>query len=169
MSIETLLNSPNATYEYPLTLLNTLTTGNQILAVNDGSLMGDLKVICVTDAVTSSYLTVPAGTYNIQMICGMKPPTNASLSYAQLKIVDDSDAIITTSSSKSFASGATSNRYVQWVFNESQRVVFGKSTNITMNILYSNLVGVGGVEILNDIIEGTIININPKIILTPTF
>jgi hypothetical protein len=166
MSIETLLNSPNATYEYPLTLANSVASASLTMATNDGSGTTIIKAICITNNATLNYLTVPAGTYNIQMICGIKPPINASLDYAQLIIVDDDGERIAYSSSKSFQSGADITT-VYWVFNESQRVVFGKETLISMQIQYSGLDSAS--TLYNGAIAAYDININPQIILTPTF
>jgi len=165
MSINTLLNSSNA-FNSQLTVSNTLASASLPLGANDGSTTGIIDVICITNNTTPNYLTVPAGTYNIQMICGIKPPINASLDYAQLIITNDDGDVLTTSSSKSFFSGANIAQ-VYWVFNESQRVVFGEETLISMRLMYSGLVGT--TTIYNGTIAANDININPRLILTPTF
>jgi hypothetical protein len=172
MSIETLLNSPNATYEYPLTIANSVASASLTMAVNDGTSNVVIPAICITNSATLNYLTVPAGTYNIQMICGIKPGTDSILNYAQLIITNIDGDIITTSSSKSF-NGTGTITQVYWSFNESQRVVFGKETEISMRLVYSGLSDAS--TLYNGTIPLTIdgdaktINLNPQIILTPTF
>jgi hypothetical protein len=167
MSSSSLLNSPNPTYEYPLSLANSVVSASLVMDENDGSTVEIIPAICVTNNTTNATLSVPAGTYNIQMICGIKPPVNASLNYAELVILDSSGDVVTSSSSKSFSSGATSIANVFWSFNESKRVVFGKTTIIKMNLVYSGLVGAS--TLYNGITPAYQINLNPQIILTPTF
>jgi len=172
MSSYSLLNSPNATYDYPLTISNSVVSASLPMVVNNGATNALINAICVTDSATLNYLTVPAGTYNIQMICGIKPGTDALLNYAQLIITNLAGDIITTSAPRSFT-GAGTITQVYWSFNETQRVVFGVDTQISMRLLYS------GLSVASTLYNGTIpltinasaktIDINPRIILTPTF
>ncbi len=168
MSNYSLINSPNATYQYPLTIANSVVSASLTMAENDGATVVITKAICVTNNTTNAYLTVPAGTYNIQMICGIKPPVSAVLNYSELVVLDLAGNVITSSSSKSFSTGATSIVNVFWSFNESKRVVFPEETQITMNLVYSGLVG-AGTTLYNDITPAYQISLNPQLILTPTF
>nr|WPF46554.1 MAG: hypothetical protein [Lake Baikal virophage 5] len=145
MSILSYINSPLPTYKLVNSFLasgSSIDGVGQTIPINDGSTEFGIYPITSLNSgvgISADYVEVPAGTYNLQMICAIKPPINATLTYAQLFIVDSySTLAIASSQSKSFISAGNIER-TYWTFNESQRVVLTADSRLTMTLSYTGL------------------------------
>lgn len=166
MSISSFINSPKPVY----TVVNT--AGSIVLPTG-----ADLETVeVITDATDVLTVSVPAGTYDLQMIAGINPANGADLtvgaSFLQLvDITDLTSTVIAQSNSASF-SGTGAN--VILTFNHTQRIVLPPKPAVagvippyllSMNMLVSQMSA--GAATLDGIVND--INMTSRIILRPTF
>ena len=166
MSISSFINSPKPVF----TVVNT--AGSIVLPTG-----ADLETVeVITDATDVLTVSVPAGTYDLQMIAGINPANGADLtvgaSFLQLvDITDLTSTVIAQSNSASF-SGTGAN--VILTFNHTQRIVLPPKPAVagvippyllSMNMLVSQMTA--GAATLDGIVND--IDMTSRIILRPTF
>jgi len=134
MSSNALLNSPNPLFQYYM-------ENEESPILIPANATGDLIQIYAIQTSTGSKktLTIPAGTYNIQMIATLGSAIADTLvSCAQLGLFDSTtNYLIATSQSCPYIGGADpSNSFTQ--INTTQRVVFTSSTTVEVKLLFTN-------------------------------
>lgn len=156
MSISSYINSPLSKYEIKNLMTPTAVFKAQPLAVNNGAASAPINIVTETDGTTARALTIPAGTYNFQMVATIGTVSvDTTIHYAQLFINNTATGTaIGASSSKSFITSTsvtsaappvavgtdvTSTAKMFFNFNETVRIVLATATTVTLDLVYTGL------------------------------
>ena len=140
MSNYALLNSPNPPYDY--TIENAYLSAPNIGQTLTTDTTGDLKVLNIIQNADGSTqtLTLPAGTYEIQMIATIGATNiDAIINYASLGLVDDvASELITMTTANTYISSPVSNKFFNYFYN-TQRIVLTSQTTVRLVLFYANI------------------------------
>jgi len=139
MSNYALLNSPNPPYDYTIenAYFSALNIGPAITADTTGALNA-INIIQNADGSPQT-LTLPIGTYDIQMIATIATSINNTIiNYASLGLINNiTGKLITVSNANTFISSPTAVNYCCY-FNNTQRIVLTSETTLRLVLFYAN-------------------------------
>lgn len=143
MSSYGLLNSASFSNTYTLTNL-----GGAVSLPTVGATVFEPALIIrpVGGALSSVYITIPAGKYSVSMKCAIESAAaNTAINFAQLVIVDSTDILYGAGSSyNKTASGTTANRPSNQLYiNDIITITLTTSKTLTMRLNYNITVAAG--------------------------